>query len=192
MKNTNSKNGFKNIGAWLKEKVRKFFVMLKKNPQIIPILALSASFLQYSLNLTDISDTTAKIQGPNMGLVEFITMLFLILSFVCMLGAYPKRQKPKVSMILIMLVLYGAVIFCDIHYMGCVTNALYRAESPIAMTDYIVNAYNTTLINIILVGVTIVCMLLEPVFAELLKKIKTSIDVEGSGDIANIDIADED
>jgi hypothetical protein len=76
--------------------------------------------------------------------------------------------------------------------MGCVTNALYRAESPIAMTDYIVNAYNTTLINIILVGVTIVCMLLEPVFAKLLKKIKTSIDVEGSGDIANIDIADED
>lgn len=192
MKNTNSKNGFKNIGAWFKERVRKFFVMLKKSPEIIPILALCASFLQYSLNLTDISDTTAKIQGANMGLVEFITMLFLILSFVCMLGAYPKRQKPKVSLILVMIALYGVVIFCDIHYMGCVTNALYRAESPIAMTDYIVNAYNTVLINIVLVGVTIICVLLEPVFAKLFKKIKTSIEVEGSGDIANIDLVDED
>ena len=51
---------------------------------------------------------------------------------------------------------------------------------------------NILMINIILLAITVVCVILEPVFAKLLRKIKTSIDVEGSGDIANIDIADED
>ncbi len=192
MKNKKSKNIFKAFGAWLKEKVRKFFVALKKNPQYIPIASLSVAFLHYSLNLTHISDTTAKLQGPNMGLSAFITMLFLILSFVCMVSAFPKRQKPKISMIIIMMILYASVIISDIHYMNCISNALYRPVDPIKPTEYIFTAYNTVLINIILVAVTILCVLLEPVYAKLIKKINTSIEVEDSGDIGSIDISDED
>ena len=51
MKNNNSKNIFKVFGAWLKERVRKFFVALKKNPQAFPLVALLISFMYYSLNL---------------------------------------------------------------------------------------------------------------------------------------------
>lgn len=195
MKNNNSKTKLSGFGAWLKERVRKILVALKKNPQFVPLLALCASFLEYSLNLTEISNTTAKIQGLNMGLAAFVTMLFMMLSFVCMLNAFPKRQKPKTPMIILMMVLYGAVIWADIHYMTKISWALYREENPIPLTEstmYIYDAYNTILIHVILVGVTIVCVLLEPVFAKLFKKINTSIDVEGSGDIQNIDISDED
>ena len=195
MKNNNSKTKLSGFGAWLKERVRKILVALKKNPQFVPLLALCASFLEYSLNLTEISNTTAKIQGLNMGLAAFVTMLFMMLSFVCMLNAFPKRQKPKTPMIILMMVLYGAVIWADIHYMTKISWALYREENPIPLTEstmYIYDAYNTILIHVILVGVTIVCVLLEPVFAKLFKKINTSIDVESSGDIQNIDISDED
>jgi hypothetical protein len=195
MKNNNSKTKLSGFGAWLKERVRKILVALKKNPQFVPLLALCASFLEYSLNLTEISNTTAKIQGLNMGLAAFVTMLFMMLSFVCMLNAFPKRQKPKTPMIILMMVLYGAVIWADIHYMTKISWALYREENPIPLTEstmYIYDAYNTVLIHVILIGVTIVCVLLEPVFAKLFKKINTSIDVEGSGDIQNIDISDED
>ena len=195
MKNNNSKTKLSGFGAWLKERVRKILVALKKNPQFVPLLALCASFLEYSLNLTEISNTTAKIQGLNMGLAAFVAMLFMMLSFVCMLNAFPKRQKPKTPMIILMMVLYGAVIWADIHYMTKISWALYREENPIPLTEstmYIYDAYNTILIHVILVGVTIVCVLLEPVFAKLFKKINTSIDVEGSGDIQNIDISDED
>lgn len=195
MKNNNSKTKLSGFGAWLKERVRKILVALKKNPQFVPLLALCASFLEYSLNLTEISNTTAKIQGLNMGLAAFVTMLFMMLSFVCMLNAFPKRQKPKTPMIILMMVLYGAVIWADIHYMTKISWALYREENPIPLTEstmYIYDAYNTVLVHVILVGVTIVCVLLEPVFAKLFKKINTSIDVEGSGDIQNIDISDED
>ena len=195
MKNNNSKTKLSGFGAWLKERVRKILVALKKNPQFVPLLALCVSFLEYSLNLTQISNTTAKIMGKNMGFAAFVTMLFMMLSFVCMLNAFPKRQKPKTPMIILMMVLYGAVIWADIHYMTKISWALYREENPIPLTEstmYIYDAYNTILIHVILVGVTIVCVLLEPVFAKLFKKINTSIDVEGSGDIQNIDISDED
>lgn len=194
MKTTNSKNksGF---GAWCKERVRKLLVSLKKNPQIVPIIALVATFLEYSLNLTEISNTTAKIMGKNMGFAAFVTMLFMMLSFVCMLNAFPKRQKPKTSMIALMMVLYGAVIWADIHYMTKISWALYREENPIPLTEntmYIFDAYNTILIHVILVAVTIICVVLEPVFAKLFKKINTSIEIEGSGNIQNIDISAED
>ena len=192
MKTTKTKHSF---FAWIKERVRKFLVALKKNPQAIPLVTLTAAFLHYSLNLTDISDTTAKLQGRNMGLTAFITMLFMILSFVCMLNAFPKRQKPKLSMIIVMLVLYASVIVSDIYYLGRITYALTRPDNPILVTDktmYILDAYNTVSINIVLIAITIGCVLLEPVIAKLLKKINTSIEVEGSGDIGTIDISAED
>ena len=63
--------------AKLKEKWRKTLVAVKKNPQAVPLIALCAAFLEFSLNLTNISNTTAKIQGENMGLCAFVTMLFV-------------------------------------------------------------------------------------------------------------------
>lgn len=193
MKNTTPNNIPKRIGAWLKERVRKFFVALKKNPQSIPLVALCASFLQYSLNLTNISNTTAKIQGSNMGLSEFITMLFMILSFVCMLNAFPKRKKPVIPMMVLMVVLYGVIIYTDIHYLGCINKALteYGSTLNAETLNYIYSAHSTVSLHIILIIVTIVLMLLEPVIAMLVKKINTSIEVEGSGDIETIDISDE-
>lgn len=193
MKITKKKNIFLRFFAWLRERVRKFFVALKKNPQAVPLTALCVAFLEYSLNLTDISNTTAKIYGPNMGLCAFVTMLFMILSFVCMLNAFPKRQKPKIPMIIVMMVLYGVTIFTDIHYLNCINEGLAKAGNSLndVAREYIFSAYRTVSVHIVLVIVTILFVLLEPVFAMLFKKINTSIEVEGSGDIENIDIAEE-
>ncbi len=79
----------------IKEFIRKFFVSLKRSPQTIALVALAAAFLVYSLNLTSIANTTARINSPNMGQCEFAAMLFSILAFVCFLRAFPKRQKPS-------------------------------------------------------------------------------------------------
>lgn len=208
MKTNKSKNIFKRFGAWLKERIRKFFVMLKKNPQYIPLTMLCISFLEYSLNLTSLSVTTNRLMEPMvysgfpfsaenpfklpMGLFQFVIMLMLILSFVCMLNAFPKRQKPKIPMILLMLGIYGIVIASDICYINCILVGLTKANN---FTDEIFatinTAYFTVLINIFLVAATAILVIFEPLIAKLLKKIKTSIEVEGSGDIETIDIADE-
>ena len=61
----------------LKESFRKLLVSLKRRPHIIPLLVFALAFLVYSLNLMNISDTTAKIQGKGMGLCGFATMLYV-------------------------------------------------------------------------------------------------------------------
>ena len=65
-----------------KEFTRKRIVGLKRKPQTIALIVLVIGFLYYSLNLTQISNTTAKIQGSGMGLCGFVTMLFSMLSLV--------------------------------------------------------------------------------------------------------------
>ena len=114
---------------------RKAIVTLKRNPHFLPLSTLLIGFLIYSLNLTDISNTTAKLQGQGMGLCSFVTMLFSMLSFLCMLNAFPKRQKPNILMILIMFVLFGCMIYADYSYIGRIIYATTRPDNPIKITQ---------------------------------------------------------
>ncbi len=183
-----------NIKSRIKEGVRKFFVALKRNPQYIPLAALLVSFLVYSLNLTVVSNTTNKLLGQNMGLCSFVTMLFSILSFVCMLNAFPKRQKPNVLMMLLMVVMYGAVIYADNTYINAISKAVNDPNHPIVITpdlSYITEAQSMLNLHIVLVAITIGCVILEPLFAKLLKKINTSVDVEDNGEIGNIELTED-
>lgn len=181
------------FGAKIKESIRKGIVSLKRNPQIIPLLMLFFTFLLYSLNLTDMSDTTAKIQGKGMGLAQFCIMLFSLLSLVCMLNAFPKRKKPNIPMIVLMFIMFAVIIYCDIHYRNGIAAALTRAESPIkldANTIYIALAFNMLNTHMILVCVTAGLVALLPVYGKLLKKINTSVDVEDNGAMEEIELND--
>ena len=179
--------------AKTKESIRKFIVSLKRNPSVIPLVVLLASFLLFSLNLTNMSNTTAKIQGKGMGLCQFCIMLFSLLSMVCMLNAYPRRKKPNVPMIALIFVLFGVMTYCNIHYSNAVMAALTRAESPIkldASTMYIAKAYNMLGAHMILLIVTAALVLLLPLYSKWLKKINTSVAVADNGDMAQIEISD--
>ena len=48
----------------LSEFIRKSIVSLKRKPETIAMVVLVIAFLIYSLNLTYISHTTSRIQGP--------------------------------------------------------------------------------------------------------------------------------
>ena len=177
----------------MKEFFRKKIVSLKRNPSIIPLLVLLVSFILYSFNLTDVSDTTAKIQGAGMGLARFCIMLFSLLSMLCMLNAFPRRKKPNIPMIVIMFVMFAIIIFCDIHYRSGIMAAITRAESPIKLekaTEYIAKAYNMLQTHMILVGVSAVLVILLPFYSKLLRKINTSVTVEDNGSMGNIEIND--
>ena len=181
--------------AKMPEFCRKLIVSLKRRPSVIALLALVIAFLQYSLNLTHISDTTAKIQGPGMGLCGFATMLFSMLSLVCFLNAFPRRKKPVVPMVVLMFCMFAVIIFCDVRYMGPIGAALTRADNPIvidAQTVYIAQAYNVLYDHIIIEAVGIALILLLPVYSKLLRKINTSVTVEDYGKLGTIDISGED
>jgi len=188
-------SGEKKKASSMPEFLRRFFVALKRQPSIIALVFLVIAFFQYSLNLTHISDTTAKIQGTGMGLCGFATMLFSMLSLVCFLNAYPKRKKPVIPMVILMFVMFGIIIFCDYHYSGLITTALTRAENPIkldASTIYIAQAYNVLQNHMVLEGIGVLLVLLMPVYTKLLRKINTSITVEDNGKMDVIDISGED
>lgn len=183
----------KKMPGGIKESVRKAIVSLKRNPSVIPLAMLFIAFLYYSLNLTNMSDTTAKIQGMGMGLSQFCIMLFSLLSLVCMLNAFPRRQKPNIPMIVIMFVMFAIIIFCDIHYNNTIMAALTRAESPIVLnetTAYIADAYNMLNTHVGMMITSAVLVVLLPVYSKLLRKINTSVEVEGNDAMAEIELND--
>lgn len=184
---------WKRLWPNLKERIRKFFVSLKRNPSMIPLCMMVVCFLVYSLNLTDLSDSTAKIQGSGMGLSQFSIMLFSLLSMVCMLNAFPKRKKPNVPMIVLMFAMFAIIIYCDVHYCNCIMAALTRPESPIKIdetTIYIAEAYNMLNVHKVLVVIAAALVALLPVYSKLLKKIKTSIAVEDNGTMEELELND--
>ena len=182
-------NAAKKKQSGVKEFFRKKIVSLKRKPQIIPMLVLALGFLVYSLNLTHVSDTTAKIQLSGMGLSGFCTMLFSMLSFVCFLNAYPHRKKTNIPMLVLMFLMLALLIVCDTFYMGQITKAITRADHPIvvdAATAYITKAYDMLGLHRIIVVIGAVLTLLVPVLRKLLKKIDTSLPVEEGAQMGEI------
>ncbi len=176
----------------IKEVIRKFFVSLKRSPQNIALVALVAAFLVYSLNLASIANTTTRINTSNMGQCEFGAMLFSILSFVIFLRCFPKRQKPKYVMVGLLILTLGLVLFTDIIYVLRIHQAINNPDDPIAITDFISTAQSVVSVHIILIAVSILLILLLPVYGKLLRKINTSIEVEGNESMGAIDISGED
>lgn len=178
----------------LKEVWRKFLVSIKRRPQMIPLAVLVIAFVFYSLNLMYISDTTARIQGAGMGLAGFCTMLFSMLSFMCFLNAFPYRKPVNVPMLVLLFVMLGIVIGADLYYNQAIWAAITRPDNPItvtANTAYIAFAEYYLRVHIGILAAAIVLIVTLPVYSKLLRKIKTSVEVEDNGSMGAIDISGE-
>ena len=151
----NKKKGF---GAALKGSVRMIIVGLKRKPQIIALLSFVIAFLYYSLHLTTISNTTAKIQGNGMGLCGFITMLFSILAILCFSNSFPYRKPVKKAMLVLMFLMVAAIITADLLYINQIYYAISRPDNPIAVTMntvYIAYAEYYLRVHIVLLGISV-------------------------------------
>lgn len=170
-------------------------VALKRSPQAIPLVTLLAAFLMYSLNLSSIANTTARINGANMGQCEFVAMLFSILAFVVFLRAFPKRKKANKVMLGLLGGMLALLVFVDVVYITRIVNATTRAENTIVIDDnsrYISTAQSVVTLHVVFIGVTALLLITLPLYSKAIKKIKTSIDVEGNENMAAIDIDDDD
>lgn len=185
-------------GRGFKEFIRKFLVSLKRKPQNIALFVLLVGFVFFSLNLTSISDTTALINTDNMGQCEFAMMLFCILSFVVFLRTFPKRQKVKIPMLILTFLFLGIVVFADVVYLSRISDALTREENRIIINYetgqnlFIANAWSTLIAFLIFMAVVVVLLAALPLYSKLLRKINTSIDVEGNTNMTSVDISEED
>ncbi|MBR3251263.1 MAG: hypothetical protein IKF80_06105 [Erysipelotrichaceae bacterium] len=172
-----------------KESWRKFIVSLKKRPHNIPMCMMLLAFVVYSFNLTKISNTTAVVNKPMMGLSEFVIMLFSILAFVAFLNAFPKRKKPILPMVILLYAMQAAIAGCDLVYISKINEGL----GTIDITKdrmFIPQAKSILTIHIVLVVLTIVLIALIPVLGKLLSKIDTSVEL-GENEDVNIELVDE-
>ncbi len=167
----------------LKESWRKFIVSLKKRPHNIAMCMMAIAFIVYSFNLTKISNTTAVVNRPYMGLCEFVIMLFSILAFVVFLNAYPKRQKPILPMVILLYVLQAAIIAADFLYLTRIREGLATIEIT-AARQFIPQAQSMLTIHIVLVVVSVVLIALIPVIGKLLSKIDTSVVLAENKDVS--------
>lgn len=177
----------------VKDFFRKTIVSLKRNPSMIPMVVLVVAFLVFSLNLTDFSDTTAKIQGSGMGLAEFTIMLLSMLSIVCLMNSFPRRKKPNLPMVIVMFVMFAVMIFCDIHYRNAIWAAATRPDNPIVLdanTAYITSAYGLLQTHMILIVVTAVLVATLPIYSKWIKKINTTVEIEDNGSMDAIEITE--
>ena len=174
---------------------RKRLVSLKRKPQFIAMFVLVVAFIYYSFNLSSIANTTALINGPHMGLSEFCVMLFSALGLVCFLNTFPHRKKVNIPMLILTFLMLALLIFCDVYYGGRITAALTREESPISPTGknaFVAVAQNVIQIHMILIIIGGALLALLPVYAKLLRKINTNIEIAGNAGMSAIDISGED
>ncbi len=192
MKKTNI---FGSILAGVKEFFRKKIVSLKRNTKIIPLLVLVVAFLVYSLNLTAVSFTVSIAQGSNLGLCEFVIMLFSVLSMVCLLNAYPRRQKPNIAMLVLVFAMIAVIVYCDLHFVNTLYEKIATGNIVINMEDKITSkvpvAYSMFQTHMIIEIIGGVCVALVPVFTKLLGLINTSVTIDDNGDMGEIEIAGE-
>ena len=178
-----------------KEMVRKFIVSLKRRPQRIPLVVFIIAFLVYSLNLSQVSNTTAKLQSAGMGLAGFAVMLFSMLSIVSFMNAFPYRKPVNKVMLIVMFVMNAIIIVADVFYILAVDGVQNNLETRVAITKdtaYIVYSRYYLLVHIIILAVAIVLTVLLPVYSKLLRKINTNIEIEGNANMGEIDLAGDD
>ena len=173
------------------ESKRKFIVSLKKRPHNIPLCMMAIAFIVYSFNLTKISNTTAVINRPLMGLCEFVIMLFSILAFVAFLNAYPKRQKPILPMVILLYVLEIIVAGADVLYLKRISEGLQSIQVN-ASRQFIPQAQSMLTVHIVLVVLSIVLIALIPVIGKALNKIDTSVAIAENEDVQIELVSDDD
>lgn len=178
----------------MKEKCRKFLVSLKRKPHMIPLVVLVIAFLVYSLRLTVISNTTARIQGSGMGLCGFITMLFSMLGLVSFGRSFPHRKPVNKLMLILTFVLFAAVIFADTKYIAAVNYAITREVDPIEVkeaTSYITESVSMLRTHIAVLGIGLGLTALLPVYAPMIKRINTNIAVEENQQMGALELDTE-
>ena len=130
-----------------------------------------------------------------MGQCDFAAMLFSILAFVVFLRTFPKRQPANKIMLGLLFVMLALLVCVDVVYISRITDALTRSVNPIevkADTEYINTAKTIVTLHVVFIGITAVLLALLPVYTPAIRKINTSIEVEGNGSMAAIDISGED
>lgn len=189
----------KNFKANLKEWFRKKAVGLKRAPQNIPLAVIAITTVYFMLALYMVSQAVDKSYGepttPATGICVFITTLLSLLVLVSFLNAFPKRKKPNIFFIVLVFVMLGAMIACDLVYyfemIDCLNGTANPETSEIFKIVSMAQPY--MLVHVVLVGISALVFALLPVYKKFIMKINTKVELESATESMqeNIDIQED-
>ncbi|MDE7083376.1 MAG: hypothetical protein K2O89_06725 [Clostridia bacterium] len=169
----------------VKEWFRKRTVGLKRKPQNIALLLLAVSTIYFMLILFKLSDAVFKGESNQYvkatGICIFVVTLLSLLVLVSFLNAFPKRKKPNIFFIVLVFVMIGAMLACDIVSYIQMTNCLQNLSSNTSLLYIAVDTALPYIIgHIVLLGLSAVVFALLPVYSKLINKINTKVELESA------------
>lgn len=179
------KSFWKNLGANLKERWRKFLVTTKRKPQRLAFLPLIVSTILWMFGEVYFGRATIVDGIPGMSLCIFVNTMFSILTLLLFMNTFPKRAKHMNYVMLALTFVFMAVmVACDIvWYVRCypVHIDLYNnATDPgsIAKIEPGLKAFPLIITHLVFVCLSAVLLATLPLYKKLLLKINTSKVVE--------------
>ncbi|MDE7167441.1 MAG: hypothetical protein K2O28_01170 [Clostridia bacterium] len=170
-----------------KEWFRKKIVALKRKPQNIALLFLAVSTIYFMLSLFKISQAIYEVYTQegvetSIGICIFVTTLLSLLVLVSFLNSFPKRKKPNIFFIVLVFLMIGAMIACDIVFYVQMSDilalpALQGATDTIAK---VTTGQLYVIVHVALVGVSAVVFALLPAYRLLINKINTQVELESA------------
>lgn len=171
----------------MKEWFRKKIVNLKRKPQTIPLLILAITTVYFMLILFTVSKALNECyQARNYvsaaGICVFITTLLSLLVLVSFLNVFPKRKKPNIFFIVLVFLMIGAMIACDMVYYIQIQSYLDSGTLEVGNSIYqtIQAGQPLMMAHVILLAISAVVFALLPVYSRLIRKIDTSVKIESA------------
>ncbi len=181
------------FGAKIKEFFRKKLVGLKRNPQILPLLAIIIACMIYTFKLSNYSNASIYATDFWVAILVFTTTLFSILSIFTYLSVHTRKGTNYVMFVLCMLILVF-LLASDVLSYGSIADRIEAikaagAEERPALNQALIDLRN----HIISLIVAILLCVLKPVYGKLLNKINTAVkDSEFADDEDDDEVIAED
>ena len=176
----------KKFKAAVKEWFRKKIVGLKRKPQTIALVVLAITTIFFMLSLFVLSNSIYEVnaEDPNttIGLCIFVTTLLSLLVLVSFLNSFPKRKKPNIFFIVLVFLMIGAMLACDIVYYFQMEGLNQRLidKNALAMAAATQVGQPYILAHIVLLGVSALVFALLPAYKILINKINTKVELESA------------
>lgn len=181
------KKAKKDVKEWFRKKI----VGLKRRPQNIALLFLAVTTVYFMLALFRISMAIDKVAGQKgvettIGICIFVTTLLSLIVLVSFLNAFPKRKKPNIFFIVLVFLMIGAMIACDIVYYVQMVSIMnledYQANTAevVEILSRIRTGQTYIIAHVVLLGISAVVFALLPVYSKLINKINTKVELESA------------
>lgn len=181
------------FGAKIKEFFRKKIVNLKRKPEILPLLAIIIACMIYTFKLSNYSNASIYATDFWVAILVFTTTLFSILAIFTYLNAHTRKGVNKVMLALCVLILVFLFVSDFLSLRSLSTRiaeiAAMGGEERPALSQAVVDLRS----HMISLVVSVLLVVLKPVYGKLLNKINTSVkDNEFADDDDDDEVITED